>query len=101
MDLCKTPNEEKVKLFRLYSCEGFVFLPFLWFVISVWFFREAFFKETFEGQAEVRKYVIRSCIGTIIWLGGLVAWVSIFQLNHASWEELGDRLSFLIPLGEA
>ena len=55
MDLCKTPNEEKVKLSRHYSCGGFVFLPFLWFVISVSFFREAFFKETFEGQAEVRK----------------------------------------------
>ena len=55
MDLCKTPNEEKVKLSRLYSCGGFVFLPFLWFVISVSFFRETFFKETFEGQAEVRK----------------------------------------------
>ena len=55
MDLRKTTNEEKVKLSRLYFYGGFVFLPFLWFVNSVWFFREAFFKETFEGQAEVRK----------------------------------------------
>ena len=101
MDLKKTPDAEKVRLSRIYFMGGFAFLPFLWLVNTIWFFREAFFAETYEGQSEVRKYVIRSGIGTVIWIGGLTTWIIMYQWNRASWGELGDKLSFLIPLGEA
>ena len=53
MDLSRTPNEEKVRLSRIYFIGGFAFLPFLWFVNVVWFFREAFFKDEFDGQTQV------------------------------------------------
>jgi len=101
MDLAKTPNEEKVLLSRIYFIGGFAFLPFLWFINTIWFFRDAFRKEEFEGQLDIRKYVIRSAIGTVIWTAGLTAWITIYQLHRAQWGELGDKLSFLIPLGEA
>lgn len=99
MDLQKVPNDEKLKLCRNYFYFGFAFLPFLWLVNTVWFVRDAFFKDEFEEQKELRKYVIRSGIGTCLWTIGIVTWISIYQLNRADWGELGDKLSFLIPLG--
>lgn len=100
MDLARVPNEEKVRLSRIYFIGGFAFLPFLWFVNSIWFFQEAFLKDEFEGQKEVRKYVIKSILGTIVWIAGMTTWITVFQTHRASWGEIGDRLSFLIPLGQ-
>ena len=100
MDLRKTPNEEKVRLSKIYFIGGFAFLPFLWLVNTLWFFREAFFKDTFDGQIEIKKNVVRSIVGTLVWIAGLTAWIYMYQTNRASWGELGDQLSFLIPLGE-
>ena len=101
MDLARTPNEEKVRLSRIYFFGGFALLPFLWFVNSIWFFRDAFFKEEFEGQRQIKGFVIKSICGTVVWIAGLSAWISVFQSNRAAWGEFGDRMSFLIPLGEA
>lgn len=101
MDLQKVSNDEKLKLCRKYFYGGFALLPFLWLVNTVWFFRDAFFKEEFEEQKELRKYVIRSAIGAFVWTVGVVIWISIYQLNRANWGELGDKISFLIPLGRA
>ena len=33
---------------------GFAFLPFLWLVNVVWFFREAFIKPSFPGQSKIK-----------------------------------------------
>lgn len=43
--------------------------------------------------------VIYSTIGSLVWLIAIVTWVTIFQLNRASWGEFADRISFIIPLG--
>ena len=45
--------------------------------------------------------VIRSMIGTLLWIGVITAWVTIYQLNRADWGEIGDNLSFIIPKGIA
>ena len=42
--------------------------------------------------------VIQSLVGSIVWLLVLIIWISIFQLNRASWGKIGDQLSFIIPL---
>ncbi|GFQ82777.1 gamma-secretase subunit PEN-2 [Trichonephila clavata] len=99
MDLRKMKNDEKLKLCRWYYRGGFFFLPFLWFVNSVWFFNEAFRKTHFEEQKMIRTYVIRSGIGAIIWATGLIAWIVVYQLKRAEWGELADSLSFIIPMG--
>ncbi|CAK8692745.1 gamma-secretase subunit PEN-2-like [Clavelina lepadiformis] len=99
MNLEKMQNAEKLKLCRRYYFGGFLALPFLWAVNAVWFVREAFFKPHFEEQAEMRKYVIRSTIGAVVWVAGIIAWNVIFQLNRASWGEVADRISYVIPTG--
>ncbi|KAL3885266.1 hypothetical protein ACJMK2_025353 [Sinanodonta woodiana] len=100
MDLRRMKNEDKLDLCRKYYLGGFALLPFLWFVNSIWFFMEAFRKPHFEQQAQIRSYVIRSMIGSLIWIAVIVTWVTIFQLNRASWGATADYLSFIIPRGE-
>ncbi|KAH3702540.1 hypothetical protein DPMN_077564 [Dreissena polymorpha] len=101
MDLKRVKNDEKLNLCRKYYLGGFALLPFLWFVNSVWFFQEAFFKPQYEEQRQIRTYVIRSIIGSIIWIGVIVTWVTIFQLKRADWGATADYMSMVIPKGEA
>ncbi|XP_015749679.1 PREDICTED: gamma-secretase subunit PEN-2-like [Acropora digitifera] len=101
MDLKKVPDEEKVNLCRKYFLGGFALLPFLWFINVVWFFREAFIRPSFTEQSKIKSYVIKSAIGLLVWFAGLTTWILIFQTYRASWGEIGDRISFVIPLGVA
>ena len=39
---------------------GFALLPFLWAINSIWFFKEAFMKEHYEEQAQIKK--CKSCV---------------------------------------
>ncbi|RDD41353.1 Gamma-secretase subunit pen-2 [Trichoplax sp. H2] len=99
MNLEKTTDEEKVNVCRLYYRVGFLFLPFAWVINIVWFYKYAFTTPPFQGQAEIKKYVIRSAIGTIIFLIAFIIWNVEFQRNRQSWGAIGDTLSFVIPKG--
>ena len=48
-------NSEKLAICKKNFFIGFAFLPWLWFINGVWFFREAFFKEPFEEQKTIRR----------------------------------------------
>ncbi|XP_060597310.1 gamma-secretase subunit PEN-2-like [Ruditapes philippinarum] len=100
MDLRRVKDEDKLQLCRKYYLGGFAMLPFLWFVNSVWFFKEAFFKPPYEQQKQIKTYVIRSIIGSLIWISVIVTWVTIFQLKRAEWGATADYMSFIIPRGE-
>ena len=49
--------------------------------------------------ADIRRYVILSFLGTILWAIIIIAWVTIYQLKRAEWGEWGDKISFNIPRG--
>jgi len=100
MDLRRMKDEDKLTLCRKYYLGGFALLPFLWIVNSVWFFKEAFMKPTYEQQTQIRTYVIRSMIGALIWTAAITTWVTIFQLKRAQWGASADYMSFIIPRGE-
>lgn len=36
---------------------GFAFLPFLWTINAVWFFREAFHKPEFDEQPQIKQCI--------------------------------------------
>lgn len=128
MDLGKMNNADRLKLCRQYFFIGFVGLPFLWLVGTFWFGsyllgaerklrRES--KAQSDGQngvssdapphdalsetrrhlADLRFYVIASSIGTLLWIGVIVAWFTTFQLMRAQWGEFADSISFNIPRG--
>ncbi len=95
----KVSDQDKVELCRKYFFLGLAFLPFLWAVNAVWFFREAFLRSSFEGQKSLRRYVALSGLGALACLLALVAWTSLFLAKRAEWGEVADRLSFNIPTG--
>ncbi|KAL0985005.1 hypothetical protein UPYG_G00151750 [Umbra pygmaea] len=99
MNLERLPNDEKLSLCRKYYLGGFAFLPFLWLVNVVWFFKEAFFKPAYTEQLQIKTYVKRSGLGLLLWVAVLTTWITIFQHFRAEWGEVGDYLSFTIPLG--
>ena len=57
MDLDLKKNDEKLAICKKNFFIGFALLPWLWFINGVWFFREAFFKEPFEEQKTIRRFV--------------------------------------------
>lgn len=104
MDLnsAQVSDEDKLGLCKRYFYLGFALLPFLWAINVFWFFKDAFVrKPEFPQQKDFRKFVVMSAIGSVIFLAGLITWLSIFTNYRASWGELGDRLSFNIPTGSA
>ena len=44
--------------------------------------------------------VIRSMIGTAIWITIITTWVVIFQKYRAEWGKIADDMSFIVPKGE-
>ncbi|XP_034234913.1 gamma-secretase subunit pen-2-like [Thrips palmi] len=99
MDLSKVKDDRKLELSRWYFRGGWAFLPFLWAVNFVWFYKDAFKRPPFEEQSQIRKYVIYSGIGALIWSIALITWNIIFQKYRVEWGDLGDELTFLIPSG--
>ena len=101
MDLSnpKVTDDDKIQLCKKYFIAGFAFLPFLWAVNAVWFFREAFFRPTFPQQKTMKTYVVLSALGSLIWWTVLITWLAIYVNRRAEWGEFGDRISFNIPTG--
>lgn len=99
MNLERVTNEDKLSLCRKYYRGGFILLPFLWLVNSIWFFKEAFMKPQYQEQAEIKKYVVRSAVGVLGWTVVLTVWISIYQHFRPQWGATGDYMSFTIPFG--
>ncbi|KAK5638406.1 hypothetical protein RI129_012701 [Pyrocoelia pectoralis] len=99
MDLEKMTNDKKLYLCKWYFKVGFACLPFLWTVNVIWFFNEAFRKPKYDEQQHIKRYVIFSFIGSVIWGIIILSWIIAFQVNRAKWGEFADDISFIIPLG--
>lgn len=100
MNISKATGEQKLQLCRTYFRAGFALLPFLWAVNFFWFFKEAFGRNSYAEQKQIKQYVIYSGIGTFIWTVALTAWIIIFQTQRAQWGATADYMSFIIPLGK-
>ena len=101
MDLSspKVTQQEKLDLCRKYFYFGIFFLPFLWAVNAVWFFKEAFVKQAFPEQKAMKRFVVMSAVGAVIYFIAFVTWIALFSQYRTEWGALGDRLSFNIPTG--
>lgn len=101
MNLNNLSDKERLRICRIYYLAGFLFLPFLWIVNFVWFFRQVFMRKAYPEQAEMKQYLIRSAIGSMVWFVIIVSWNIIFQIHRIEWEAVGDYLTFVIPRGKA
>ncbi len=55
VNLNKLSDKDKLDLCRKYYLAGFFFLPFMWIVNFVWFFSNAFKRNAFAEQAQMKK----------------------------------------------
>ncbi|KAK8378675.1 hypothetical protein O3P69_009403 [Scylla paramamosain] len=62
------PNDKKLNLCRKYYMAGFALLPFMWAVNALWFMREAFWAPPYPEQKQIRRYVVVSGVGALLWL---------------------------------
>ncbi|CAF3186505.1 unnamed protein product [Rotaria sp. Silwood2] len=55
VSLAKKSPEERLNICRKYYLGGFAFLPLLWLINAIWFYKQAFKVEPYPQQAEIRK----------------------------------------------
>ena len=55
VSLAKKPPEERLNICRKYYLGGFAFLPLLWLINAIWFYKQAFKVAPFPQQLEIRK----------------------------------------------
>ncbi len=55
MNLNKLSDKERLRICRIYYLAGFLFLPFLWVVNYIWFFRQVFMRKSYPEQAEMKR----------------------------------------------
>ncbi len=68
---------------------GFAFLPFLWAINSVWFFKEAFVKEQYEQQRQIRRCKTtvgedRMCLVSSVVQNTLCSFDFSFRCSHVN-----------------
>ncbi|KAJ3370058.1 Gamma-secretase subunit pen-2 [Kappamyces sp. JEL0680] len=106
MNIHKMPAAEVLQLSRKYFYIGFAFLPFFWLVNYVWIGR---FVRSLPPELEdayrdvktaVQRYTLYSLMGSLLWVGILVAWLAGFLVNRtaapSSWS---DSLLVYLPKG--
>ena len=96
--LSKLPDEEKIRICRVYFLLGFAFLPLVWLINFVWFFGEAFRRQDYNPK--IRSYVIMSGVGGLIYTAMFVTWVVVYQTQHESFGEAAWKMAMNIPNGE-
>ncbi|UJR09012.1 hypothetical protein I4U23_013261 [Adineta vaga] len=99
VSLEKKSPEERLNICRKYYLGGFAFLPLLWLINAIWFYKQAFKVEPFPQQEQIRKYVIRSAIGTFVWFLIIIVWNVLFQVFRTRMGPTGDYLTFVVPRG--
>lgn len=50
----------------LYLSAGFIFLPFVWAINTIWFFSEAFLKPAYDEQKEIKRCKCDSFVPPIV-----------------------------------
>lgn len=96
--LNKLPDDEKARICRIYYLTGFAFLPLMWAINFIWFFKEAFLRK--DPVPKIRQYVIVSGVGCVFYSAAFITWVVIFQTKHQDWGETAWKMSMNIPFGE-
>ncbi|KAI8888454.1 putative gamma-secretase subunit pen-2 [Backusella circina FSU 941] len=92
----KMSSEEQVSISKKMFYGGFAFLPLLWLVNFMYFFKTSR-KPT--APKELKKYMYLSLAGCIVWFIILTTWYSLFVNKRISWGLTADKITVVIPKG--
>ncbi|KAL7667848.1 hypothetical protein ACOME3_008577 [Neoechinorhynchus agilis] len=87
-----------------FTLAGLFALPLLWLVNCIWFFPSARMapavcsRLTPSQRADIRKYVIRSAIGCVLYTAIFLVWNIVFQLERTKWGLRADQITFVLPI---
>jgi presenilin enhancer 2 len=98
MKLEKLTSTELHQLSKKYFYLGFLFLPFVWVLNVVWIFPFLIQKREYQNYNEIKRILIYSLIGAILWIIGITIWISLYLTNRNIWT-FADFISVFIPQG--
>eukprot|EP01091_Cochliopodium_minus_P017433 TRINITY_DN6829_c0_g1_i1.p1 TRINITY_DN6829_c0_g1~~TRINITY_DN6829_c0_g1_i1.p1 ORF type:complete len:104 (-),score=20.77 TRINITY_DN6829_c0_g1_i1:125-436(-) len=73
---------------------GFFFLPWLWLVNAMYFYRQLFAKGDKKIPQVQRNVRISFILGILFWIP-LIVWYVYFAKNWRNWGTFGENLSFI------
>jgi len=76
---------------------GFFFLPWLWLVNVLLFFREYRRPST---PADVKFYLRYSLVGCAAYTSVIITWLCIYLAERNKWGAAGDAIALVIPMGK-
>ncbi|KAI9342168.1 gamma-secretase aspartyl protease complex, presenilin enhancer-2 subunit [Pilaira anomala] len=92
----KMSSEEHVSISKKMFYGGFAFLPFLWLVNFLYFFKTS--KQP-NAPPALKKYIYFSLTGCLVWFVILTSWYSLFINKRIAWGQAADRITVVIPKG--
>lgn len=92
----KLSSEEHISISRKMFYGGFAFLPFLWLVNFVYFYKTI---QQPNAPKVLKQYVYFSLAGCVTWFIILTTWYALFVSKRVSWGEGADRITVVIPKG--
>ncbi|ORE06426.1 presenilin enhancer 2 [Rhizopus microsporus var. microsporus] len=92
----KMSFEEHVSISKKMFYGGFAFLPFLWLVNFMYFYKTS---QLPNAPSELKKYIYLSLTGCITWFILLTTWYAIFVNKRIAWSTDVDGITVVIPKG--
>lgn len=111
--LDKMSSEEHVSISKKMFYGGFAFLPFLWLVNFIYFYKTSRkpyapneLKKCKKRKRKKKSLILiilvdiyLSLTGCIFWFILLTTWYALFVNKRVAWGEGGDRITVVIPKG--
>lgn len=94
-DADKMGVEEARRVSRIMLVGGAFLLPLLW-LVNVWYFRRHLRS---GGDAHVRRHVLLSLLGGLLFLAAALAWYLSYALSWSTWGPLGESLALVLSWG--
>ncbi|KAI8086918.1 putative gamma-secretase subunit pen-2 [Gilbertella persicaria] len=92
----KMSSEEHINISKKMFYGGFAFLPLLWLVNFLYFFKTS---RKPDAPKELKRYIYMSLGGSIVWFIILTTWYGLFVNKRVDWGISADRITVVIPKG--
>ncbi|KAI8376756.1 gamma-secretase aspartyl protease complex, presenilin enhancer-2 subunit [Choanephora cucurbitarum] len=92
----KMSSQEHIAISRKMFYGGFAFLPLLWLVNFLYFYKQT---QKTDAPKELKRYIYLSLGGCVVWFVVLTTWYGLFVNKRIDWGQGADRITVVIPKG--